>query len=127
MDGVQLVMVSAHGFDATLHLAIEDADGDSAIMEFDGGGPVIHHGREFTLMTNDPTYDEQLELLAAQDFSHPEHATCRCRATSTPSTGSSAPRTTRHCCPNRPTERAGGGRRDGDHAQRLGAVRRALR
>ena len=36
-----------------------------------GGEPVVHHGREFTIMTNDPTYDEQLTLLAQQDFSHP--------------------------------------------------------
>lgn len=71
MDEVQLVMVAAHGFEATLHLAVEDAGGDSAIMEFTDGRLRIHHGREFTLMTNDPTYDEQLELLAAQDFSHP--------------------------------------------------------
>lgn len=71
MDGVQLVMVNAHGFDATVHLAIEDAGGDSAIIEFAGGSAVVHHGREFTLMTNDPTYDEQLKLLAHQDFSHP--------------------------------------------------------
>jgi penicillin V acylase-like amidase (Ntn superfamily) len=71
MDGIQLVMVSAHGHDATLHLAIEDADGDSAIVELAAGQLVVHHGREFTLMTNDPTYDEQLKLLAAQDFSHP--------------------------------------------------------
>ena len=27
MDGIQLVMIAAHGFDATLHLAIEDAAG----------------------------------------------------------------------------------------------------
>lgn len=74
MGEVQLVMVSAHGFDATLHLAIEDADGDSAILELAAGELVIHHGREFTLMTNDPTYDEQLTLLAAQDFSHPSSA-----------------------------------------------------
>ncbi|HEV7423188.1 MAG TPA: linear amide C-N hydrolase [Mycobacterium sp.] len=74
MDAVQLVMVSAHGFDATLHLAIEDVDGDSAVMEFANGELVVHHGREFTLMTNDPTYDEQLKLLAAQDFSHPSSA-----------------------------------------------------
>jgi choloylglycine hydrolase len=74
MDGIQLVMVSAHGFDATLHLAIEDADGDSAVMELAGGELVVHHGREFTLMTNDPTYDEQLRLLAAQDFSNPSSA-----------------------------------------------------
>jgi penicillin V acylase-like amidase (Ntn superfamily) len=71
MEGIQLVMVGAHGFDATLHLAIEDEDGDSAIIELASGTPVIHHGREFTLMTNDPTYEEQLELLAAKDFSHP--------------------------------------------------------
>jgi len=71
MKAIQLVMVSAHGFDATLHLAIEDADGDSAILEFASDELVVHHGREFTLMTNDPTYDEQLTLLAAQDFSHP--------------------------------------------------------
>ena len=71
MDGIQLVMIGAHGFDATLHLAIEDEGGDSAIIELTAEGPVIHHGREFTLMTNDPTYDEQLQLLASKDFSHP--------------------------------------------------------
>ena len=71
MDGVQLVMVGANGHDATLHLAIEDADGDSAILELEAGKLVVHHGREFTLMTNDPTYDEQLALLSKQDFSHP--------------------------------------------------------
>jgi len=75
MDGIQLVMVSAHGFEATLHLAVEDADGDSAIMEFANGELVVHHGREYTLMTNDPTYEEQLTLLAAQDFSHPDSTT----------------------------------------------------
>jgi penicillin V acylase-like amidase (Ntn superfamily) len=74
MEGVQLVMVASHGFDATIHLAIEDVDGDSAILEFAAGTLVVHHGREFTLMTNDPTYDEQLTLLAAQDFSHPDSA-----------------------------------------------------
>jgi penicillin V acylase-like amidase (Ntn superfamily) len=71
MDGIQLVMIAAHGFDATLHLAVEDEGGDSAIIELTAEGPVIHHGREFTLMTNDPTYDEQLQLLASKDFSHP--------------------------------------------------------
>ncbi|MFA4929447.1 MAG: linear amide C-N hydrolase [Patulibacter sp.] len=71
LDRYQLVMVSANGFDATIHLAIEDASGDSAIIEYAAGQPVVHHGREFTLMTNDPGYDEQLELLAGQDFSQP--------------------------------------------------------
>jgi choloylglycine hydrolase len=42
MDGIQLVMIAAHGFDATLHLAIEDEGGDSAIIELTADGPVIH-------------------------------------------------------------------------------------
>jgi penicillin V acylase-like amidase (Ntn superfamily) len=71
MDDIDVVMATAHGFDATIHLALEDASGDSAIIEFAHGKPVVHHGRQFTVMTNDPTYDEQLALLAAQDFSHP--------------------------------------------------------
>lgn len=71
MADVDIIGVHAHGHDATLHLALEDAGGDSAIIEFVEGGPVIHHGRQYTLMTNDPTYDEQLALLSRQDFSHP--------------------------------------------------------
>ncbi|WP_445168884.1 linear amide C-N hydrolase [Mycolicibacterium sp. Dal123E01] len=71
MDEIQLVKVSAHGHDANLHVALEDVGGDSAIIEFAGGRPVVHHGRQYTLMTNDPTYDEQLNLLSHQDFSHP--------------------------------------------------------
>lgn len=70
-DDFQLVMASAHGRDATIHLAIEDAGGDSAIVELLDGRPVVHHGREYRLMTNDPAYDEQLRLLAEQDFSRP--------------------------------------------------------
>ncbi|BBX00664.1 choloylglycine hydrolase [Mycolicibacterium moriokaense] len=71
LDTFQPVMVESHGRKATLHFALEDASGDSAIIEFEGGEPVIHHGRQFTIMTNDPTYDEQLELMSQQDFSHP--------------------------------------------------------
>lgn len=71
MAEIDIIPVRAHGRDASLHLALEDAAGDSAIIEFAGGKPVIHHGRQFTLMTNDPTYDEQLALLSKQDFSHP--------------------------------------------------------
>jgi choloylglycine hydrolase len=71
MDGIDLLKITVRGHDANIHLALEDRDGDSAIIEFVGGRPVVHHGRQFTLMTNDPTYDEQLELLARQNFSHP--------------------------------------------------------
>jgi len=59
------------GQKATLHLAVEDASGDSAIMENIGGKLVIHHGSQYRLMTNDPSYEEQLHLLGKQDFSKP--------------------------------------------------------
>jgi penicillin V acylase-like amidase (Ntn superfamily) len=68
---LQPVIVEAHGRSSTVHFAVEDASGDSAIIEYLDGDLVLHHGREYTLMTNDPSYDEQLELLAAQDFSTP--------------------------------------------------------
>jgi choloylglycine hydrolase len=71
MEEIDVLKISARGHDANLHLALEDIGGDSAIIEFAQGRPVIHHGRQYTLMTNDPTYDEQLNLLSRQDFSHP--------------------------------------------------------
>lgn len=70
-EDIQPVMMEANGHKATLHLAMEDATGDSAIVEYINGKPVIHHGREFRVMTNDPTYAEQLALLKKQDFSKP--------------------------------------------------------
>ncbi|MGV3634482.1 MAG: linear amide C-N hydrolase [Pseudorhodoplanes sp.] len=71
LDGIQIVMAEAHGHKANLHLAMEDASGDSAIVEYVGGKPVVHHGRQYRIMTNDPTYDQQLALLRQQDFSKP--------------------------------------------------------
>jgi penicillin V acylase-like amidase (Ntn superfamily) len=75
LDTFQVVNFKLHGFNATVHLAIEDASGDSAIIEFVNGKRVVHHGREFRIMTNDPTYDEQLALLLKQDFSKPSSDT----------------------------------------------------
>ncbi|MES2599324.1 MAG: linear amide C-N hydrolase [Pseudomonadota bacterium] len=49
---------------ATLHLSISDATGDSAIIEYIGGKQVIHHGREYQVMTNSPIFDQQLALNA---------------------------------------------------------------
>lgn len=71
LQNVQIIRVSTHGHDANVHLAIEDAGGDSAIIEYIDGAPVIHHGAEYRIMTNDPSYDEQLALLAQYDFSEP--------------------------------------------------------
>lgn len=47
----------------TLHLAINDASGDSAIIEYTDGTPKVYHGREYQVMTNSPTFDKQLELV----------------------------------------------------------------
>jgi penicillin V acylase-like amidase (Ntn superfamily) len=47
---------------ATLHLSMSDAAGDSAIVEYIKGKQVIHHGRQYQVMTNSPIYDEQLAL-----------------------------------------------------------------
>ncbi|WP_287314464.1 linear amide C-N hydrolase [Moorena sp. SIO1G6] len=49
---------------ATLHFSLSDALGDSAIFEHVEGKLVIHHGKEFVVMTNSPIYDEQIALNA---------------------------------------------------------------
>jgi penicillin V acylase-like amidase (Ntn superfamily) len=49
---------------ATVHMAVSDASGDSAIIEFLKGKPVIHHGPQYQVMTNSPIYSEQLKLNA---------------------------------------------------------------
>lgn len=52
------------GEPGTVHLSVSDASGDSAIFEFINGKLVIHHGREYQVMTNSPTFDQQLSLAA---------------------------------------------------------------
>lgn len=47
---------------ATLHLSMSDASGDSAIIEYIGGKQVIHHSRDYQVMTNSPVFDQQLAL-----------------------------------------------------------------
>lgn len=59
----------ATGRDVTLHLALEDGTGDSAIIEYVGGNPRIWHSRDYLVLTNSPPYDQQLELLAKHDGS----------------------------------------------------------
>ncbi len=51
-----------NGQGAQLHLAISDAQGDSAVLEYIKGKLVIHHSKEYTVMTNSPSYDQQLAL-----------------------------------------------------------------
>ncbi|QLE00478.1 linear amide C-N hydrolase [Galbibacter sp. BG1] len=46
----------------TVHLSISDATGDNAIFEYINGKLVIHHDPSYTVMTNDPTFGEQLAI-----------------------------------------------------------------
>lgn len=46
----------------TLHLSISDDDGDNAIFEYIGGKLKIHHDPSYVVMTNSPTYEEQLAI-----------------------------------------------------------------
>ncbi|MGF1681354.1 linear amide C-N hydrolase [Photobacterium minamisatsumaniensis] len=43
-----------------LHISLQDITGDSAIIEFRAEGPRIWHGPQYTVMTNQPDYDQHL-------------------------------------------------------------------
>lgn len=53
---------SPDGKAGTVHLALSDPTGDSAVFEYVDGELTIHHGPEYRVMTNSPVYDEQLAL-----------------------------------------------------------------
>ncbi|MDD5361481.1 MAG: linear amide C-N hydrolase [Ignavibacteria bacterium] len=46
-----------------VHMALGDPSGDNAIIEYLNGKITIHHGKEFQIMTNDPSYDKQLAYM----------------------------------------------------------------
>jgi choloylglycine hydrolase len=64
MRQIQIVPITVGSSVYPVHAALADADGDSAILEFISGNLVIHHGREHTVMTNEPAYPIQLANLA---------------------------------------------------------------
>lgn len=51
----------------TVHLSISDASGDNAILEYIGGKLVIHHDPSYTVMTNDPPFEQQLAIAKYWD------------------------------------------------------------
>ncbi|MBF0530110.1 MAG: linear amide C-N hydrolase [Deltaproteobacteria bacterium] len=51
-----------NGRKAQFHLSVSDPDGDSAIFEYIDGKLVIHHGKQYRVMTNTPNYDQQLAI-----------------------------------------------------------------
>ncbi len=46
----------------TIHLSLSDASGDNAILEYIGSKLIIHHDPSYTVMTNDPVFNEQLAI-----------------------------------------------------------------
>ncbi|HLP87878.1 MAG TPA: linear amide C-N hydrolase [Nostocaceae cyanobacterium] len=59
---VELEIPGREGRRAGLHLCVSDATGNSAIFEYKDGKLVIYHGKQYTVMTNEPFYDEQLAM-----------------------------------------------------------------
>lgn len=58
------VVTAPNGTAGNVHLAVSDPTGDSAIFEFLGGELHVHHGREYQVLTNSPSYDQQIALNA---------------------------------------------------------------
>lgn len=63
LEKVQISSARVREREWPLHLSIEDASGDSAVLEFVDGRLVVHHGKDVTVMTNEPPLDQQLANL----------------------------------------------------------------
>ena len=59
---VMVTTPAPNGKPGTAHLALTDTSGDNAVLEYIGGKLVIHHGKQYRVMTNSPTYDQQLAI-----------------------------------------------------------------
>lgn len=68
MYHTQVVPQAINGKDYTFHLALEDASGDAAIVEFVGGQMKVYHGSEYTTLTNDPPLPQMPDLRTYQYF-----------------------------------------------------------
>lgn len=60
---LHLVATEIHNRTWPIHIAIEDASGDSAIIEFIKGKAKVYHGSQYRVMTNEPAYNIQLSNL----------------------------------------------------------------
>jgi choloylglycine hydrolase len=65
-DEIQIVPVPIPNSEhlPTMHIALSDASGDSAVIEFLKGKTVIHHSSKYQVMANSPTFERQLALTA---------------------------------------------------------------
>jgi len=56
-------LILPNGYPTLVHVSLSDMSGDSAVIEYIGGKANIYHDKRFTVMTNEPTYDKQIENL----------------------------------------------------------------
>lgn len=63
VDQFQLVATVIYHQTWPLHLSLQDASGDSAVIEFIDGKKIIYHGPQYQVMTNEPAYNIQLSNL----------------------------------------------------------------
>jgi len=56
-------LILPNGFPTLVHVSLSDKSGDSAVIEYIGGNARIYHDKRFNVMTNEPTYDKQIENL----------------------------------------------------------------
>jgi penicillin V acylase-like amidase (Ntn superfamily) len=56
-------LILPNGFPTLVHMSISDKSGDSAVIEYIAGKAKVYHDKKFTVMTNEPTYDKQIENL----------------------------------------------------------------
>lgn len=56
-------LILPKGFPTLVHMSLSDKSGDSAVIECRNGAPRIFHDRRYTVMTNEPSYDVQIETL----------------------------------------------------------------
>lgn len=51
------------GVKGLVHITLEDPSGDSALIEIIKGEVKIYHDRRYIVVTNQPTYDKQLQII----------------------------------------------------------------
>jgi choloylglycine hydrolase len=56
-------LILPNGFPTLVHISLSDKSGDSAVIEYVDGKAQVYHDKRFTVMTNEPTYDKQIENL----------------------------------------------------------------
>ena len=63
LEALRVISVTLLDRQWPTHLAISDASGDSAIIEFINQQRVVHDGKSFRVMTNEPRIEDQLQNL----------------------------------------------------------------